>query len=175
MKEEVEPGRKSINFWRLTPEALQSGGIQSTTRYRKLQNQRKAMNSGSRALQRQPSGSKGSHPNKVVKSRGTNSPHGERSEGYHHQQTAGVDPITGHPYGPTSLPGMQQYLQRPMGAVVGCTTMLPDGDTVFLDAADHGSSFAMGNGHGWFGTESGPNRVHDPAELPGRSSWEMQN
>lgn len=30
------PGKKSANYWRLTEEAIRNGGVQSTTRYRKL-------------------------------------------------------------------------------------------------------------------------------------------
>jgi hypothetical protein len=142
-----------VNLWRLTPEAIQSGGIQSTTRYRKLQNQKKAMNAANRASQRQSTGSKGNHTTKVVKSCSINSPHGERNDAYHHQ-------IMAQEYGPTNLPSMQQYMQRPMGTIAGCTTMLPDTDTVFLDSPT--PTFAMGNGlPGWYPTDSGSNRVHD--------------
>lgn len=162
-----------VNFWRLTPEAIQSGCIQSTTRYRKLQSQRRALNSG-RALQRQPSMSRGSHT-RVVKPRPTHSLHGENMEPYHQPQMAGANPIIGHHYVPSGLPSMQ-YMQRPTGAIVGCTTMLPPSDPVFLDTADQGPTFTMGNGHGWYATDASLNRVHDPSELHDRSaSWQTQN
>ncbi|KAJ5774288.1 hypothetical protein N7457_009184 [Penicillium paradoxum] len=153
VKEEVEPGRKTVNFWRLTPEAIRNGHIQSTTRYRKLQNQRKAMNSRSRTPQSQPSGAKGGHATRVVKPRHTNSLHSDRTDAHHQQQMTGLNPAIDH-FGSMGLPSMYQYLQRPMGDIVGCT-MLPPGDT-FLDAADQRPTFAMGNGEEWYARGAGP-------------------
>ncbi|KAJ5131008.1 Winged helix-turn-helix transcription repressor DNA-binding [Penicillium bovifimosum] len=155
VKEEPKPGEKPVNLWRLTPEAIRKGCIESTTRYRKLQNQRKAQYAANRAPQRQSTG-KGNHTMKVVKSRSANSPHGERNDAFHQQ-------IMTEEYGPTSLPSMQQYMQRPMGTVVGCTSMVPDTNAVFLDPP--APTFAMGNGlPGWYPTESGSNRVQDQPE-----------
>ncbi|KAK4863627.1 hypothetical protein LT330_002405 [Penicillium expansum] len=175
VKEEVGPGKKAVNFWKLTPEAIHSGGIQSTTRYRKLQHQKKGMNSGYRGSTRQQSESKGVHLMKVVKSRSTNSPHNERAEAYHQQQMIGMNPSLGHEYSPTSLPAMQRYMQHPMGPVVGCTPMIPGNDTVFTDTAEPVPVFDVGHNHDWYAPESGPNRVHDPLEGPGRSSaWDFK-
>ncbi|KAJ6138095.1 hypothetical protein N7471_004581 [Penicillium samsonianum] len=175
VKEEVGPGKRAVNFWRLTPEAIHSGGIQSTTRYRKLQHQKKGMNSGHRGATRQPSESKGVHATKVVKSRSTNSPQSERAEAYHPQQIISMNPSLGHEYGPTSLPAMQRYMQHPMGPVVGCTPMIPDSNTLFIDTAEPGPAFDVGHNHDWYAPESGSNRVHDPLEGPGRSlAWDLK-
>lgn len=51
------PGKKTINYWRLTKEAIRNG-VQSTTRYRKT-NHRKMMTSEHPTLSRQRSGSNG--------------------------------------------------------------------------------------------------------------------
>lgn len=177
MKEEVGPGKKAVNFWRLTPEAIHSGGIQSTTRYRKLQHQKKAMNFGHRGPTRQPSESKGVHATKVVKSRSTNSPHSERAEAYHHhhQHMISTNPSLGHEYGPTSVPAMQSYMQHPTGPVVGCTPMVP-GNTLFVDSVESGPAFDVGHNHDWYVPESVSNMVQDPLVGPGRSSpWDMKN
>ncbi|KAJ5514437.1 Winged helix-turn-helix transcription repressor DNA-binding [Penicillium fimorum] len=168
VKEEVGPSKKAVNFWRLTPEAIHSGGIQSTTRYRKLQHQKKAIGSGHRGPTRQPSESKGVHATKVVKSRNTNSPHSERAEAYQH--IPNTNPSMRHEYGPTSLSPMQRYIQHPMGPVIGCTPMMPGNNTVFINTAEPGSSFDVGQSDDWYAPESGSNRAHDPLEGPSRSS-----
>ncbi|KAJ5163268.1 Winged helix-turn-helix transcription repressor DNA-binding [Penicillium coprophilum] len=164
VKEEVGPGKKAVNFWRLTPEAIHSGGIQSTTRYRKLQHQKKGMGSGHRGPTHQPSQYKGVHATKVVKSRSTNSPRSERAEAYH-QQIPDTNPSLGHEYGPASLPVMQRYMQHPMGPVVGCTPMIPGNNTVFIDTTEPVSAFDVGHSHDW---------SQDPLEGPGRSSWDLE-
>ncbi|KAJ5095786.1 hypothetical protein NUU61_005142 [Penicillium alfredii] len=63
IKEEAAPGKKAVNFWRLTKEASRRG-IQSTTRYRKQANHRKAISPGPPVPQRQRSGSKGGRASK---------------------------------------------------------------------------------------------------------------
>ncbi|KAJ5208596.1 hypothetical protein N7449_002975 [Penicillium cf. viridicatum] len=170
VKEEVGPGKRAVNFWRLTPEAIRSGGIQSTTRYRKLQHQKKGMNSGHRGVTRQQPESKGVHATKVVKSRSANSPHNERAEAYHQRQKINTNPSLGHEYGPASLPAMQTYMEHPIGPVVGCTPMIPGSNTVFIDTMEQGPAFDVGHNHDWYTPESGFNRVHDPLEGHGRSS-----
>ncbi|CAI7581835.1 unnamed protein product [Penicillium glandicola] len=168
VKEEVGPGKKAVNFWRLTPEAIHSGGIQSTTRYRKLQHHKKAISLGHRGPARQPSEPKGVHATKGFKSRGTNSPHTERAEGYHQQISN--NPSLGPDYGPTSLPAMQRYMQHPIGPIVGCSPMIPGNNTVFVDTAEPGLAFDVGRSHDWYVLESGSNGVHDSLGSPGRSS-----
>ena len=165
-----------MNFWRLTPEAIHSGGIQSTTRYRKLQHQKKGMNFGHRGPARQPLDSKGVHATKVVKSRNTHSPHSEHAETYHHhhQHMISTNPSLEHEYGPTSLPTMQSYMHHPTRLVVGCTPMIP-GNTLFVDSAESGPAFDVGHSHDWYVPESGSNRIQDPLEGPGRSSaWGLK-
>ncbi|KAJ5430075.1 Winged helix-turn-helix transcription repressor DNA-binding [Penicillium cf. griseofulvum] len=147
VKEEVGPGKKAVNFWRLTPEAIHSGGIQSTTRYRKLQHQKE------------------SHGFGPPWTHTTNSPHSERAEAYHQQEVPNTNPNLGHEYDPMSFPVMQRYMQHPMGSVVGCTP-LQGNNTVFVDTAGPGSAFDVGHSHDWYGPGSGFNRAQDPLEGP---------
>ncbi|KOS39259.1 hypothetical protein ACN38_g9917 [Penicillium nordicum] len=170
VKEEVGPGKKAVNFWRLTPETIRSGSIQSTTRYRKLQHHKKPLYSGHRGATRQQPEFKGVHAMKVVKSRSANSLQNDRAEAYHRQQMMDTNPSLEHEYGPTSLPAMQRYMQHPVGPVVGCTPMIPGNNTVFLDTMEPGPAFDVGHNHDWYTPESGFNRVHDPLEGPSRSS-----
>ncbi|KAF9885731.1 hypothetical protein FE257_012616 [Aspergillus nanangensis] len=58
VREESIAGKKAVNFWRLTEEAVKNG-IQSTTRYRKQANYKKTLASEPPAPQRQRSGAKG--------------------------------------------------------------------------------------------------------------------
>ncbi|KAL4873295.1 hypothetical protein BDV12DRAFT_192775 [Aspergillus spectabilis] len=96
VREESTPGKKAVNYWRLTDEAV-NNGIQSTTRYRKQANYKKSAASDPPAPQRQRSGAKGGKATKIAaRFRGTglsiNSPSQEeyrRERAYrqhHHQQ-----------------------------------------------------------------------------------------
>lgn len=58
-------GKKSVNLWRLTDEAIKKG-IQSTTRYRKQANQKKDLGSEPPTPQRQRSGAKGGKVTKIT-------------------------------------------------------------------------------------------------------------
>ncbi|CAL5870140.1 uncharacterized protein PFLUO_LOCUS4375 [Penicillium psychrofluorescens] len=60
IKEDAAPGKKTANFWRLTHEALEQGGVHSTTRYRKANHKRTKSSSPPAPPQRHHhSGSKG--------------------------------------------------------------------------------------------------------------------
>ncbi|KAL4906590.1 hypothetical protein BDW74DRAFT_176906 [Aspergillus multicolor] len=65
VREESTPGKKAVNYWRLTDEAV-SNGIQSTTRYRKQTNYKKPIPSEPPAPQRQRSGAKGGKATKIT-------------------------------------------------------------------------------------------------------------
>ncbi|KAL2004263.1 hypothetical protein VTN02DRAFT_4778 [Thermoascus thermophilus] len=65
VREESPTGKRPVNFWRLTDEAI-AKGVQSTTRYRKQGNHRKAVKSENPAPQRQRSGAKGGRAAKVA-------------------------------------------------------------------------------------------------------------
>ncbi|KAL4980321.1 hypothetical protein BDW66DRAFT_53868 [Aspergillus desertorum] len=65
VREESTPGKKAVNYWRLTDEAV-SNGIQSTTRYRKQANYKKPVTSDPPAPQRQRSGAKGGKATKIT-------------------------------------------------------------------------------------------------------------
>ncbi|KAF7588037.1 hypothetical protein BBP40_006227 [Aspergillus hancockii] len=62
---EAAPGKKAVNYWRLTDEAVKHG-IQSTTRYRKQANYKKTVGSDPPAPQRQRSGAKGGRATKIT-------------------------------------------------------------------------------------------------------------
>ncbi|KAH8423255.1 uncharacterized protein LDX57_001014 [Aspergillus melleus] len=80
VREESIPGKKSVNYWRLTDEAVKNG-IQSTTRYRKQANYKKILCSDPPAPQRQRSGAKGGKATKITaKFRGHVSPDHFRRE-----------------------------------------------------------------------------------------------
>ncbi|KAL3474201.1 hypothetical protein BJX99DRAFT_271856 [Aspergillus californicus] len=65
VRQDSTPGKKAVNFWRLTDEAV-NNGIQSTTRYRKQTNYKKSVASDPPAPQRQRSGAKGGKATKVT-------------------------------------------------------------------------------------------------------------
>ncbi|KAL2833200.1 hypothetical protein BJY01DRAFT_93789 [Aspergillus pseudoustus] len=65
VREESTPGKKAVNYWRLTDEAI-TNGIQSTTRYRKQANYKKSVAADPPAPQRQRSGAKGGKATKIT-------------------------------------------------------------------------------------------------------------
>ncbi|KAJ0420033.1 hypothetical protein BJY00DRAFT_313506 [Aspergillus carlsbadensis] len=65
VREETTPGKKAVNYWRLTEEAI-TNGIQSTTRYRKQANYKKSVAADPPAPQRQRSGAKGGKATKIT-------------------------------------------------------------------------------------------------------------
>ncbi|BAE60074.1 unnamed protein product [Aspergillus oryzae RIB40] len=80
---EKAPGKKALNYWRLTDEAI-THGIQSTTRYRKQANYKKTVGSDPPAPQRQRSGAKGGKATKITaKFRGLMNQDELRKERYH--------------------------------------------------------------------------------------------
>ncbi|KAB8257349.1 hypothetical protein BDV32DRAFT_160683 [Aspergillus pseudonomiae] len=80
---EKAPGKKALNYWRLTDEAI-THGIQSTTRYRKQANYKKTVGSDPPAPQRQRSGAKGGKATKITaKFRGLMNQDEPRKERYY--------------------------------------------------------------------------------------------
>ncbi|OJJ03573.1 hypothetical protein ASPVEDRAFT_43054 [Aspergillus versicolor CBS 583.65] len=65
VREDPVPGKKPVNYWRLTDDAAENG-IQSTTRYRKQTNYKKSAVSDPPAPQRQRSGAKGGKATKIT-------------------------------------------------------------------------------------------------------------
>jgi hypothetical protein len=106
---------------------------------------------------------------KVVKSCSTNSPHSEHAEAYHQVPNNNLN--LGHEYDPMSFPATQRHMQYPMGPIVGCTP-LQGNNTVFVDTNGPGSAFDVD--HDWYAPGSGFNRVQDPLDGPGRSSWDLK-
>ncbi|KAI9041215.1 uncharacterized protein KD926_007327 [Aspergillus affinis] len=145
VREESIPGKKSVNYWRLTDEAVKNG-IQSTTRYRKQANYKKFLGSDPPAPQRQRSGAKGGKATKITaKFRGHVSPdhHLRRERGlqkrlygqyYHHHQspTTTVSPF--HVLGtgaPLTRPSVETF---DLGSVIGCADP-PPSTPIFCDMA----------------------------------------
>jgi len=65
-REETPNGKRAVNYWRLTEDAINRGGIHPTTRYRKQANQRKGPGSEAPAPQRQRSGARGGKATKIT-------------------------------------------------------------------------------------------------------------
>ncbi|THC92611.1 hypothetical protein EYZ11_007913 [Aspergillus tanneri] len=187
VREESTPGKKAVNFWRLTEEAVKNG-IQSTTRYRKQANYKKSLGSDPPAPLRQRSGAKGGKATKVTaKFRGHLSQDGIRKERcrqrlasqrrlqkslyrqyYHHHQppTTTVSPF--------HVPGPATPLTRPsiepfdLGSVVGCADP-PPCPSIFCDMAGSGSDCpAMDTGFlGWCGVlQQFPHGLLTGSEIP---------
>jgi hypothetical protein len=142
------PGKKAVNFWRLTPEAIRHGHVQSTTRYRKQASARKALGANARAAQRQRTETKGVNgtPAKMMKTRHPNTGHDEPSEIYQPQQmTLPPYPMDGHfshpdphmmpSYVPPALaPPIDNALQRyGMESAIGCTDLSPTNNGSFYE------------------------------------------
>ncbi|PLB45650.1 hypothetical protein P170DRAFT_449306 [Aspergillus steynii IBT 23096] len=167
VREESVPGKKSVNYWRLTDEAVKNG-IQSTTRYRKQANYKKTLGSDPPAPQRQRSGAKGGKATKITaKFRGHVSqdelrrercrqrlacqrrpPKGLYGQYYHHHQspTTTVSPF--HvPGPPLTRPSVEPF---DLGSVVGCADA-PPCTPIFCDMAGPAPDCpAMDNGFmGW--------------------------
>ncbi|KAL5361952.1 hypothetical protein BJX96DRAFT_176703 [Aspergillus floccosus] len=174
VREEATPGKKAVNFWRLTDEAVEKG-IQSTTRYRKQANYKKALGSEPPAPQRQRSGAKGGKAAKsTAKFRGNMSHDELRKERYrqrlscqrrlpkdvygqyrytssmttpamYHVPAGSATPLTRTPDGSFDL-----------GSVVGCAD--PPCTPIFCDMAGSGPDcLALDTGFlGWNGIQPFP-------------------
>ncbi|CAG8924963.1 unnamed protein product [Penicillium salamii] len=157
VKEDVRPGEKPANFWRLTSEAIKDGGIQSTTRYRKG-----SAKGAGRGSQREPPQSKGGQPPKKIKTGTADNQANSRVE------------MLGQDYATTELPPMNympqvfasghpsvnHFMPRfSMGPVSGCTAQFPGNNGVFIDGPemgpDYGPTYAIG--HGWYAPSPVPN------------------
>jgi hypothetical protein len=158
------PGKKAINFWRLTPEAIKNGTIQSTTRYR-----RGSRKGAGRVTRRDSSVSQEGHAAKKAKIANTTKanpqiqhfendylPMDFSSVAYMHNSITSGHPNLNHAT-PTmpSIPAMPRY---GMDSVSGCTAQFPDNNGVFVGGGEIGSDFTptFAMGHGWYGPSSGP-------------------
>ncbi|CAG7931350.1 unnamed protein product [Penicillium olsonii] len=149
VKEDVCPGKKPINFWRLTPEAIQEGGIQSTTRYRKG-----STKGTGRGSQREPT-EPNEHPSKKVMMGNASNHANSRVEIYGQDYVSSELPPMG--YMPQSFasnhPPVNHLVPRfSMGPVTGCTAQFPGNNSVFIEGPemgpDYGSTYAIGQG--WY-------------------------
>jgi len=152
------PGKKAINFWRLTPEAIEEGTIQSTTRYR-----RGSRKGTGRVSRRESSGSQEGHTSKKAKTSNTKaSPQAQHFENDYVPMEFSSMGYVHHPI-PSGLPNLDNAMSAMprfgMGSVSGCTTQFPENNGAFVNGPeiepDFAPTFAMG--HGWYAPSSGPN------------------
>ncbi|KAE8378818.1 hypothetical protein BDV26DRAFT_280831 [Aspergillus bertholletiae] len=165
---EKAPGKKALNYWRLTDEAI-ANGIQSTTRYRKQANYKKTVGSDPPAPQRQRSGAKGGKATKITaKFRGLMNQDELRKERHHQRLVSQRRPhktLHGQHYpSPVAAAVVSRFhasgsatsLTRPsaepfdLGSIVGNTDP-PSCTAIFCDMAGPGSDcLAMETGFlGW--------------------------
>jgi hypothetical protein len=166
VKEESGPGKKAVNFWRLTPEAIRQGRVQSTTRYRKQASARKALDANARAAQRQRTETGGGNPSKAVTTRHSITGHEEPNEIYH-GPLMGLPsyPMDGHyphpdpqmmpPYMPPPFaPPIDKALQRyGMDTVIGCASLPPTNNEPFYEsmgAVPDNEAFASRHAASWY-------------------------
>lgn len=142
-----EPGKKPINYWRLTNEA-RINGVQSTTRYRKA-NHRKLMSSDPPALGRQRSGSKGGRAARhAAKMRPTNQDeqrreHNLQSSNLPRAQQPHTQPSLEHPVAypaPPVLPPQHRYQPQELFG----HRPIPNGLPV-VPRDDYIQTFSLGN------------------------------
>ncbi|RMJ24698.1 Forkhead domain protein [Aspergillus sp. HF37] len=161
---EIAGGKKAVNFWRLTDAAVKDG-IQSTTRYRKQANCRKAVCLEPPAPQRQRSGARGGKAAKVT-ARYRPNHHDELRRERHYRTRATTthrrpekniylqNPTTMFPAGvPSPAAPMGHSIETfDLRHVVGCTDYSPT-TPIFsdMDAAES-DYFSLGIGSlGWCG------------------------
>lgn len=130
-------GKKSVNYWRLTEEAIKSG-VQSTTRYRKQGNHKKSMKSEHPAPQRQRSGAKGGRAAKIAARMRRAKQEEQRSERYHHRRSGGTSRLQDQEGLATSGQNFSHAVTPPtplatsfgevydMANVIGCAGLPPD-------------------------------------------------
>ncbi|PYH90053.1 hypothetical protein BO71DRAFT_422565 [Aspergillus ellipticus CBS 707.79] len=177
VREESTPGKKAVNYWRLTDEALKYG-VQSTTRYRKQASYKKVLGSDPPAPQRQRSGAKGGKATKIkTRLRGRSEKDELRKERFCQRVTSQRRPLkniyaqyttttaaTGmaaavSPFqvsGPTT-PGARPSVEPfDLGTVVGCGGLAPT--PIFCDmAGPTPDSLSMDTGFlGWTAIHSFP-------------------
>ncbi|PYI01051.1 hypothetical protein BO78DRAFT_328600 [Aspergillus sclerotiicarbonarius CBS 121057] len=188
VREEPIPGKKAVNYWRLTNEAIENG-VQSTTRYRKQASYRKALGSDPPAPQRQRSGAKGGKATKIkARFRGRMSEDDLRREKCRQRVTSQRRPqknvyaqysttaaaLTGitvvSPYqvsGPTT-PGTRLSAEPfDLGSVVGCADPSPC-TPLFCDMAGSGPDcVALDSGFlGWGAIHSFPTGLLAGSGIP---------
>ncbi|EAW11481.1 forkhead domain protein [Aspergillus clavatus NRRL 1] len=193
VKGEATGGKKAMNYWRLTDEAIKKG-IQSTTRYRKQANHKRSLGSDPPAPQRQRSGAKGGKATKITaKYRGqmlivTGQADAQREQ-LRHQPVAPLQPQPMgsyyHPYSlqtttstaivapthvsdPATLMPRLSVEQYGLSSAIGCSEA-PPCSPLFYDmtgpCVEYYPAYETGLG-GWCGVRSHPT----PNGLPHASS-----
>ncbi|KAL2803189.1 hypothetical protein BJX63DRAFT_437159 [Aspergillus granulosus] len=150
VREESTLGKKAVNYWRLTEEAI-TNGIQSTTRYRKQANYKKSVAADPPAPQRQRSGAKGGKATKITarfrNCQNINSMPSMSQDEYrreqlkckpfqrqYHPQAQRVIPAQQqhhhhHHFPPSKNMLYSQYLHRPASTTPITTAAIPSGGT----------------------------------------------
>ncbi|KAJ5574338.1 uncharacterized protein N7459_008765 [Penicillium hispanicum] len=160
---EEGPGKKLINYWRLTQEAIDNGKVQSTTRYRKATS-KKTMSSEPPASARQ--GQKGGKAAGVRNARVRQPHHNEQGKGPYFPSTLHRQQENSQPHPPTDhsllpAPGTvpcysMPHTMAPMPnmpadifpevcgseTVIGCTSSSPGDNRLFCDIAGPGPGCA---------------------------------
>lgn len=163
-----------MNYWRLTPEAMKNG-IQSTTRYRKLANQKKALSSEPPTPQRQRSGAKGGKAGKVsskVRHAGQDERYPrqrptpnrrQQKDLYRHSPTLVLPVHVPSPADPLGHPSVETFGLR---HVVGCTDYSPT-TPIFCDmGATQPDYFGVDvSSLGWCGMHPIPNGLWTGHEI----------
>ncbi|KAJ9230715.1 transcriptional regulator family: Forkhead [Paecilomyces variotii] len=152
IKEETAAGNKSVNYWRLTEEAIRSGRVESTTRYRKQGNHKKSMKSDHPAPQRQRSGARGGRAAKISARRKRAKQEEQKIELYRHPQSGATNSLqdqgghaaTGQYFAHAVTPITPLAASFPevygMESVMGCTDVPLDSPLFYQDSepgADH--------------------------------------
>ena len=152
-------GKKLVNYWRLTQEAIDNGKVQSTTRYRKP-NPKKVVSLQHPAFARQGAGQKGGKASSARITRARQS-HVEQHQArvfptvLHHQQQPSYQPQPprDHPYFPSAgimAPYSMPHTMATMSnitagafpevggneAVIGCTSSSTSDNRPFCDTTE---------------------------------------
>lgn len=150
------PGKKAVNFWRLTSESIKQKGIQSTTRYRKGSGK-----GNSRGPQRRPSESRGPSPKKLKTRNATNASN-QQMQLFGHESLPTELPLMAfmHPSFGSGLPSANNTMSGfGMGPVSGCTAQFPGTHGGFIGSPEMEQEVTPGftMGHDWYAPSSGPN------------------
>lgn len=152
VKEDIGNGKKAVNFWRLTPEAIRTGAVQSTTRYRKG-----SPKGAGRVAQRGPQPLEG-HASKKMKTSHVPIQSSQQPDLYQYDHFPTELPLMDHshaPY-PSGLPSDSScMLGFGMGPVSG-VTFLSESHRVFVDSPEAGPDFTTPYNMGWY-PPPGPN------------------
>ncbi|KAL1858698.1 hypothetical protein Plec18170_002904 [Paecilomyces lecythidis] len=155
---ETTVGNKSVNYWKLTEDAIKCGRVESTTRYRKQGSHKKSMKSDHPAPQRQRSGAKGGRAAKISARRKRAKQEEQKIEQYCHSQSGAIDslqdqdshPATGRNFPHAVTPPTPLAVSFPdvygMESVIGCADVPVDSPLFYQDSEPGTSHIAFNIG-----------------------------